>query len=76
MVNASEVFKLLLADDVILMSETVAGQQTQLNSLQHAVSALELEVNMNKSDIIVVVPSRPPPPPPRWLLKCYRTVDM
>ena len=55
MVNTFEVFILQLADDVIFMSETVAGQQTQLNSLQHAVSELDLEVNMNKSDIIVVL---------------------
>ena len=42
MVDAFELFILLLADDVILMSETVVGLQTQLNSLQHAVSELEL----------------------------------
>ena len=35
------------------MSETVVGLQTQLNSLQHAASELELKVNMNKSNIIV-----------------------
>ena len=56
MVIAFVVFILLLADDVILMSETVAGQQTQLNSLQHAVSELDLKVNMNKSDIIEKFP--------------------
>ena len=48
-----ELFILLLADDVILMSETVVGLQTQLNSLQHAASELELKVDMNKSNIIV-----------------------
>ena len=35
------------------MSKTVVGLQTQLNSLQHAASELELKVNMNKSNIIV-----------------------
>ena len=44
---------MLLADDVILVSETVVGLQTQLNSLQHAASELELKVNVNKSNIIV-----------------------
>ena len=34
------------------MSDTVVGLQTQLNSLQHAASDLELKVNMNKSYII------------------------
>ena len=59
LVNACALFILLLDDDVILMSETVAGQQAQLNGLQHAVSELDLEVNMNKSYIIVV--AAPPP---------------
>ena len=53
MFDAFELFILLLADDVILVSETVVGLQTQLNSLQNAVSELELKVNMNKSNIIV-----------------------
>ena len=53
MIDAFELFILLLADDVILMSETVVGLQTRLNSLQHAASELELKVNMNKSNIIV-----------------------
>ena len=41
-------FILLLADDVILMSEAVVGLQTQLNTLQPAASELELKVNMNR----------------------------
>ena len=53
MIDAFELFILLLADGVILMSETVVGLQTQLNSLQHAASELELKVNMNKSNIFV-----------------------
>ncbi|WP_419612590.1 hypothetical protein, partial [Thiolapillus sp.] len=53
MFDAFELFILLLADDVILVSETVVGLQTQLNSLQNAASELELKVNMNKSNIIV-----------------------
>ena len=65
MVNAFELFISLLGDDVILMSETVAGQQTQLNSLQHAVSELDLKVNMNKSDMIVCVAPTPPHPLPK-----------
>ena len=62
MVNAFELFILLLGDDVILMSETVAGQQTQLNSLQHAVSEVDFKVNTNKSDITIVIPLPPPTP--------------
>ena len=48
-----ELFILLLADDVVLLSETVVGLQTQLNSLQRAASFLKLRVNMSKSNIIV-----------------------
>jgi len=51
--DAFELFILLLADDVVLLSETVVGLQTQLNNLQRAASRLELNVNMSKSNIIV-----------------------
>ena len=44
---------LLFADDMILISETVIGLQTQLNSLFSAASRLQLKVNMNKSNIVV-----------------------
>jgi hypothetical protein len=48
-----ELFVLLFADDIVLVSETVIGLQTQLNSLQRASFSLGLNVNMNKSNIIV-----------------------
>jgi hypothetical protein len=48
-----EIFILLLADDVVLISETIVGLQTQLNSLHRASVSLELKVNMNKSNIVV-----------------------
>ena len=44
---------LLFADDMILLSETVIGLQTQLNCLFNAASRLQLKVNMNKSNIVV-----------------------
>ena len=43
----------LFADDMILLSETVIGLQTQLNSLFSAASRLQLKVKMNKSNIVV-----------------------
>ena len=43
----------LFADDMILLSETVIGLQTQLNSLFSAASRLQLKVNMNTSNIEV-----------------------
>jgi len=51
--DAFKLFILLLADDVVLMSETVIGLQTQLNSLQKASLSLDLKVNMSKSNIVV-----------------------
>ena len=44
---------LLFADDMILLSETVIGLQTQLISLFSAASRLQLKVNMNNSNIVV-----------------------
>ena len=44
---------LLFADDMILLSETVIGLQTQLNNLFSAATRLELKVNMNKCNVVV-----------------------
>ena len=44
---------LLFADDMILLSETVIGLQTQINSLFSAASSLQLKVNLNKSNIVL-----------------------
>jgi hypothetical protein len=52
-VDAFQLFIMLLADDVVLLSETVVGLQTQLNSLCDAASSLQLKVNLSKSNIIV-----------------------
>jgi hypothetical protein len=52
-IDAFELFILLLADDVILLSETPIGLQTQLNSLQRAAESLQLKINMSKSSIVV-----------------------
>ena len=48
-----ELFILLFADDIILLSETIIGLQTQLNSLYRATMQLQLKVNMDKSNIVV-----------------------
>ena len=48
-----EMFILLFADDIVLMSETVVGLQVQLNNLHNAATKLELKVNLDKSNIIV-----------------------
>jgi hypothetical protein len=51
--DAFELFILLLADDVVLLSETVVGLQRQLNNLHQAALNLQLKVNMKKSNIVV-----------------------
>ena len=48
-----ELFILLFADDIVLLSETIIGLQTQLNSLYRAAMQLQLKVNMDKSNIVV-----------------------
>ena len=48
-----EIFILLFADDLVLLSETVVGLQTQLNNLYRAATRLELKVNLSKTNIIV-----------------------
>ena len=44
---------MLLADDVVLLAETVIGLQSQLDSLCSAASSLQLKVNLDKCNIIV-----------------------
>ena len=46
-------FILLLANDIVLLSETVIGLQTQLNNLKNAANELQLKVNLDKSNIVV-----------------------
>ena len=51
--DAYELFTLLLADDIVLCSETVVGLQNQLNILNRNANKLHLTVNLEKSNIIV-----------------------
>ena len=51
--DAFELFILLLADDIVLLAETVVGLQTQLNTLHRKSLSLGLRVNLGKSNIIV-----------------------
>ena len=51
--GATELFLLLFADDVILLSGTVNGLQNQLNCLKLEADRLALEVNLDKTNIIV-----------------------
>ena len=48
-----ELFVLLFADDLVLLSYTVIGLQTQLNNLYAAATRLELKVNLEKTAVVV-----------------------
>ena len=48
-----ELLILLFADDVVLLSDSVIGLQTQLNVLFNTAKRLDLIVNLNKSNIVV-----------------------
>lgn len=51
--NVIELFILLLANDIALLSETPFGLQIQLNNLYNATRRLHLKVNMSKSSIVM-----------------------
>ena len=48
-----ELFIMLFADDIVLLSETVVGLQNQLNTLHKSAFRLGLNVNLSKSNIVV-----------------------
>jgi hypothetical protein len=48
-----EIFLLLFADDICLISTTPAGLQNQINNLEKASEALGLSVNLNKTKIMI-----------------------
>ena len=51
--GTKEIFSLLFADDIVLLSTTPAGLQRQLNSLSDVSTRLGLTVNLAKTKIIV-----------------------
>ena len=51
--GAIEIFMMLFADDIILLSCTAVGLQNQLNVLKREADRLQLTVNLDKTNIIV-----------------------
>ena len=51
--GAIEIFLLLFADDVILLSNTIVGLQNQLDSLKREADRLYLMVNLEKANVMV-----------------------
>lgn len=48
-----QLFILLFADDIVLLSDSVIGLQNQLNVLARKSAALDLQVNLDKSNIVI-----------------------
>ena len=48
-----EIFSLLFADDIVLIAKTPAGLQNQINNLKAASEELGLEVNLDKTKVMV-----------------------
>ena len=53
MPDVTDVFLLLFADDVVLISDSVIGLQNQLNTLYDSAKELGLVVNFDKSKVVV-----------------------
>ena len=51
--NDIEYFIMLFADDIILMSATIAGLQNQLNVLHDCTQRLHLNVNLSKTKVMI-----------------------
>ncbi len=51
--NDIEIFIMLFADDIILMSATIAGLQNQLNVLHDCTQRLHLNVNLSKTKVMI-----------------------
>ena len=48
-----ELFILLFADDIVLLSDTIVGLQNQLDVLARNCARLDLHVNLDKSNIVI-----------------------
>ena len=51
--GAREIFSLLFADDIVLIAKTPAGLQNQINNLRTASTNIGLEVNLEKTKVMV-----------------------
>ena len=48
-----EIFLLLFADDIVLVSSTPSGLQNQINNLEKASNSLGLTVNLDKTKVVI-----------------------
>ena len=51
--SLEEIFLLLFADDIVLVSSTPSGLQNQINNLEKASNSLGLTVNLDKTKVMI-----------------------
>ena len=51
--NSPDISILLFADDIVLLSDTVIGLQNQINNLKTVASRLGLQVNLQKTKVVI-----------------------
>ena len=51
--GAREIYSLLFADDIVLVAQTPAGLQNQINNLKRASEQVGLQVNLEKTKVMV-----------------------
>ena len=51
--SREEIFLLLFADDIVLVSSTPSGLQNQINNLEKASNSLGLTVNLDKTKVMI-----------------------
>ena len=64
----SEIFLLMFADDVVLMSTTPIGLQNQLDSLVHVSNMLDLKINIGKTKVMIFRKGGPLSQGEKWRL--------
>jgi len=64
-----EIFLLLFADDIVLLSSTPGGLQNQLDSLARASDRLGLKVNMGKTKVMIFRKGGRVPKTAKWFYK-------
>ena len=52
--SLEEIFLLLFADDIVLVSSTPSGLQNQINNLEKASNSLGLTVNLDKTKVMIL----------------------
>ena len=51
--GAKEIYSMLFADDIVLIDQTPAGLQNQINNLRKASEEVGLQVNLDKTKVMV-----------------------